>query len=227
MVGSINCMHWEWKNCSTVWKGQYSRGHAKPTIVLEAMASQDLWIWHAFFGAPGTCNDINVLDRSPVFDDILEGRAPRVSYEVNGHQYKIAYYLTYDIYPKWATLIQSILLPQGPKASLFASCQEAVRKDVERAFATLQAQFAIVRNPALFWDKERMGKIMRACTILHNMIVEDERDQETQFDLSDFVQDEGSGTSYVNYYFSTKISTNMNNMMANRAQIRQEEMHRN
>ena len=44
MVGSIDCMHWEWKNCPTAWKGQYTRGSGKPTIVLEAVASQDLWI---------------------------------------------------------------------------------------------------------------------------------------------------------------------------------------
>ena len=72
--------------------------------------------------------------------------------------------------------VQSIPLPQGPKASLFATHQEAVRKDVERAFGVLQARFAIVKNPALLWDKIKIGKIMRACIILHNMIVEDERD---------------------------------------------------
>ena len=44
MIGSIDCMHWEWKNCPTAWKGQYSRGSGKPTIVLEAVASYDLWI---------------------------------------------------------------------------------------------------------------------------------------------------------------------------------------
>uniref|UniRef100_A0A0D3ATT2 DDE Tnp4 domain-containing protein n=1 Tax=Brassica oleracea var. oleracea TaxID=109376 RepID=A0A0D3ATT2_BRAOL len=44
MIGSINCMHWEWKNCPTAWKGQYSLGSGKPTIVLEAVASYDLWI---------------------------------------------------------------------------------------------------------------------------------------------------------------------------------------
>uniref|UniRef100_A0A0D3E216 Uncharacterized protein n=1 Tax=Brassica oleracea var. oleracea TaxID=109376 RepID=A0A0D3E216_BRAOL len=36
MIGSIDCMHWEWKNCPTAWKGMYSRGTEKPTIVLEA-----------------------------------------------------------------------------------------------------------------------------------------------------------------------------------------------
>ncbi|KAG2305248.1 hypothetical protein Bca52824_033899 [Brassica carinata] len=62
MIGSIDCMHWEWKNCPTAWQGMYSRGTDKPTIVLEAVASYDLWIWHAFFGAPGTMNDLNILD---------------------------------------------------------------------------------------------------------------------------------------------------------------------
>ncbi|XP_019099380.1 PREDICTED: uncharacterized protein LOC104777507 isoform X2 [Camelina sativa] len=55
MIDSIDCMHWEWKNCPTAWKGQYTRRSGKPTIVLEAVASQDLSIWHAFFGPPGYC----------------------------------------------------------------------------------------------------------------------------------------------------------------------------
>ncbi|XP_048604682.1 uncharacterized protein LOC125582169 [Brassica napus] len=116
----------------------------KPTIVLEAVASQDLWIWHAFFGPPGILNDINVLDRFPVFDDIIYGRAPRVEFTVNGHKYHRAYYLTGGIYPKWPTFIQSISIPQGPKDVLFAERQEAARKDVERAFGVLQARFAII-----------------------------------------------------------------------------------
>jgi hypothetical protein len=32
--------------------------------MLEAVASLDLWIWHAFFGVAGSNNDINVLDQS-------------------------------------------------------------------------------------------------------------------------------------------------------------------
>ncbi|GJW84694.1 putative ribonuclease H-like domain-containing protein, partial [Tanacetum coccineum] len=52
------------------WQGQYGRGDKKyPTIMLEAVASQDLWIWHAFYGMAGANNDINVLDNSPLFDD--------------------------------------------------------------------------------------------------------------------------------------------------------------
>ncbi|GJZ75142.1 ALP1-like protein [Tanacetum coccineum] len=40
-----------------------------PTIILEAVASHDLWIWHAFFGVAGANNDINFLDNSLLFDD--------------------------------------------------------------------------------------------------------------------------------------------------------------
>ncbi|XP_048611448.1 uncharacterized protein LOC106393301 [Brassica napus] len=131
-----------------------------------------------------TLNDLNVLDQSPVFDDILEGRAPRVRYVVNGHQYDLAYYLTDGIYPKWSTFIQSISLPQGGKAELFSKVQESTRKDVERAFGVLQARFAIVKNSALLWDKAKIGQIMRACIILHNMMVEDERDGYTQYNTT-------------------------------------------
>uniref|UniRef100_A0A0D3BP35 DDE Tnp4 domain-containing protein n=1 Tax=Brassica oleracea var. oleracea TaxID=109376 RepID=A0A0D3BP35_BRAOL len=225
MIGSIDCMHWEWKNYPTAWKGQYSRGSRKPTIVLEAVASYDLWIWHAFFGPPGTLNDINVLDRSPVFDDIIKDLVPQVTFSVNGRKYHLAYYLTDGIYPKLATFIQSIPIPQGPKARLFAQHQEAVRKDVECAFGVLQVRFAIVKNPTLFWDKAKIGKIMRACIILHNMIVEDEQDEYTHFDVSELQQGEDTRTSHVDLTFSTDIPSNIANMMGVRTRIRDRQMH--
>ncbi|CAM8940141.1 unnamed protein product [Rhodiola kirilowii] len=83
MIGSIDCMHWEWKNCPVAWKAQYQGRAGVATLVLEAIADRDLWIWHSFFGIPGLCNDLNVLHRSPVFQDILEGRAPPVNFTVN------------------------------------------------------------------------------------------------------------------------------------------------
>uniref|UniRef100_A0A0D3DSA4 GRF-type domain-containing protein n=1 Tax=Brassica oleracea var. oleracea TaxID=109376 RepID=A0A0D3DSA4_BRAOL len=219
MVGSIDCMHWEWKNCPTAWKGMYSRGTGKPTIVLEAVASSDLWIWHAFFGAPGTMNDLNILDRSPVFDEIINGNAPQVNFYVNGSEYHLGYYLADGIYPKWGTFIQSIRLPQGPKNCLFAKKQEVVRKDVERAFGVLQARFAGVRNPSNLWDKNKIGNIMKTCIILHNMIVEDERDSYTQH-ASEFQQGED-----VDHTFVVKRTKSLGTILGRRAEVRDRQRH--
>ena len=54
--------------------------------------------------------------------------------------------------------------------------QEACRKDVECAFGVLQSRFAIVKGLSRFWEKQILHDIMSACIIMHNMIIEDERD---------------------------------------------------
>nr|GEV68623.1 protein ALP1-like isoform X1 [Tanacetum cinerariifolium] len=139
MLGSIDCMHWEWKNCSVSWQGQYGRGDKKyPTIMLEAVASQDLWIWLAFYGIAGANNDINVLDNSPLFDDLLDDLAHVVSYVVNGVEYRNGYYLADVIYPEWASFVKSFTVVTDPKHTHFKQRQESARKDVERAFGVLQ-----------------------------------------------------------------------------------------
>uniref|UniRef100_A0A2N9F603 DDE Tnp4 domain-containing protein n=1 Tax=Fagus sylvatica TaxID=28930 RepID=A0A2N9F603_FAGSY len=96
MLGSIDYMHWKWKNCPTAWKGQYTGHSREPTLILEAVASYDRWIWHAFFGLPGSHNDINVLEHSSIFTELTQGRAPPVNYSINGHDYTMGYYLADD-----------------------------------------------------------------------------------------------------------------------------------
>nr|XP_011468392.1 PREDICTED: uncharacterized protein LOC105352590 [Fragaria vesca subsp. vesca] len=44
MIGNIDCMHWQWKNCPTAWAGEYSGRKKIPTIILEVVASYDTWI---------------------------------------------------------------------------------------------------------------------------------------------------------------------------------------
>jgi hypothetical protein len=39
-------------------------------MILETVATHDLWIWHAYFGMPGGCNDINVLP-SRILSELL------------------------------------------------------------------------------------------------------------------------------------------------------------
>ena len=176
MLGSLDCMHWKWKNCPTAWAGQYRGRYGSPTIILEAVADYDLWIWHAYFGMPGTNNDINVLESSHLFSNMAKGIAPTAHYVIQGKEYNMGYYLADNIYPKWSTIVQTIHEPQGTKRKYFAMRQEACRKDVERAFGVLQSRFAIVAGPSRFWSKNVLHDIMTACIIMHNMIIDDERD---------------------------------------------------
>ncbi|RYE23073.1 MAG: hypothetical protein EOP45_07320 [Sphingobacteriaceae bacterium] len=145
-------------------------------MILEAVADYDLWIWHAYFGMPGSNNDINVLESSHLFSNLTQGIAPPAHYIIQGNEYNMGYYLADSIYPKWSTIVQTIREPRGRKKQYFAMKQESCRKDVERAFGVLQERFAIVAGPSRFWRKDVLKDIMTTCIIMHNMIIEDERD---------------------------------------------------
>ncbi|GJS63519.1 ALP1-like protein [Tanacetum coccineum] len=52
MLGCLDCTDWEWFGCPVTHKAQYCRRDLGPDpfILLEVVASKDLWIWHAFLG---------------------------------------------------------------------------------------------------------------------------------------------------------------------------------
>ncbi|CAL9005474.1 unnamed protein product [Prunus brigantina] len=127
-------------NCPTAWQGDYGNRKGQKSVILEAVAGFDTWVWHAFFGVVGSQNDLNVLGQSPVFNDVLRGEGPNITYQINNTVYQIGYYLANSIYPRWTTFVKSISNPRSQKQRLFASYQEGYRKDVERCFGILQAR---------------------------------------------------------------------------------------
>ncbi|XP_058222952.1 uncharacterized protein LOC131332670 [Rhododendron vialii] len=156
MLGSIDCVHWKWKNCSTAWKGMYSGHIREPTVILEAVASYDRWIWHSYFGLPGGNNDINVLKRSSVFTELAQGCAPPANYSINGHNYTMGYYLA-----------------------------------------------DVIRQPARFWGHSMLKVVMKACIIMHNMIIEDEREDDAQ-DF-EYERDDGPLPEPVSHEHTTEL----------------------
>ncbi|GKE15739.1 ALP1-like protein, partial [Tanacetum coccineum] len=124
-------------------------GFSRMVGSLDSVASQDLWIWHAFFGVTGSNNDINVLYQSPIFNDLVDG-----------------------IYPELAPLVKTISEPADDdhKRILYKQKQESTRKDVEREFGVLKKKWAILANLTRALRKDRIVSMMYTCIILHNMI---------------------------------------------------------
>ncbi|EMS50874.1 putative DNA-directed RNA polymerase I subunit RPA2 [Triticum urartu] len=108
-------------------------------------------------------------------------RLTRSWFVANGRTYNYGYYLVDDIYPKWQTFVKPLKKPEGKKELDFHNAQAAAKKDVERASGILQAQFAIVRGPARFWNQKMFWYIMHACVIMHNMIIENEHGQDVDY----------------------------------------------
>jgi hypothetical protein len=130
-------------------------------------------------------NNINVLQRSPIFTRLAEVQGPQVNYSINCNDYSMGYYLADRIYPSWAIFVKTIPEPQGNKKKYFTKAQEACRNDVERVFGVLQSRFAIVHRTACLWDDKSLGNIMMAYITMHNMIVEDERDKEADLNYDE------------------------------------------
>ena len=171
IIGSIDCAKWWWKNCPTAYHGQYKGKEGVAAVTLECIADDQLWIWHLFFGMPGSANDINVLESSTLSKKIANGPYPvLIEYEVAGETRYMPYWLADGIYPNWSCFVQTVSHPVTKKETQMATCQEAARKDVERAFGVLQGKWHIIARHSRFWYKRTMITTMKCCVILHNMI---------------------------------------------------------
>ncbi|XP_062535369.1 uncharacterized protein LOC134204578 [Armigeres subalbatus] len=134
------------------------------------------------------------FSESPVYTDeqferrfhLYNGTLPEITYVINNHTYNTGYYLADGICPPLATLVQTISSTVGQKRKHFATMQESARKDVERAFGAMTEKFAIIKQPARLWNNEDLNMVMRCCIILHNMIIEDQRNEPTHFPHSSF-----------------------------------------
>lgn len=81
MVGSLDVMKVHWENCPTAWKGQFEGKENEPSIGLEAVADYNLWFWHDCFGFPGALNDINIWEKSTLFESFQDGYFSELDFE--------------------------------------------------------------------------------------------------------------------------------------------------
>ena len=81
MLGLLDCMCVHWKNCPITYQGAYQGKEKFSTLVLETIANHNLWFWHAAFGFVASCNDINIVNVSPLHQQFLDGSHSKIDFE--------------------------------------------------------------------------------------------------------------------------------------------------
>jgi hypothetical protein len=85
-----------------------------------------------FFWMLGSCNDINILQRLPLFSKLANGESTPMEFKASSHTYNMGYYLVDGIFPKLATFVKPLRAPEGKKLLQFHNTQAMARNDMER-----------------------------------------------------------------------------------------------
>lgn len=205
LVGCLNFEYWEWDNCPTGWSGRFkssSKVSSPPTIVLEAITSHDSWFWSAFFSTPGNCKDVDVFHpQPPIYSPrfqvpkfVPDLPTPYPSSIPEGQPVD-GYYLSSPIYPSNPPILIPSISSHPHQAlkdiptdhSIDSNPPSSIKTDQEldsmaledfyRSVQKLESRFQIIKLPCRLWSSNSMGIVLKTVIILHNMIVEDERDR--------------------------------------------------
>jgi len=191
-MGCLDCMHVHWRTCPTAWQGQFKNGKEdKSSLALEAVSDYNTWFWHSFFGTPGTCNDTNTWDQSPLLKRMLDGSMEECDFHFNvgTESFSEVRFMVDGICPELARFVKTVAVPLNKCQTNCVAWQEGARKMIERAFGILQRKFQILCRPAELFCMEEIADVVDACLILHNMMVEvrTERDEPEHLSICDAV----------------------------------------
>ena len=180
MLGSLDCSHTYWKNCPKAWQGSFKGKEKMPSIVLEAISDYHLFFWHVSYGYTGNLNDRTILSLSPLLDRLVDGsyqqveqQAGAVPFMVHNQTFMKTWITVDGIYPTYSRFVKGIKEPVTPTQRKYTKWQEAVRKDVERAFGVLKGTWQFLERPILLHNLTDISDRVTCCIILHNILVSD------------------------------------------------------
>lgn len=181
-LGSIDVDQIGWENCPTGQKGQHVGRSGKPTLALEAGVDANLWIWHWYFGEPGSLNDINVLERSTLWEDLTHGRIHELDFEfaINGEPFTMLWWFVDGIYPMLSRFLRAVSVPTSKVDCNYSPWHHCYRKDVERGFGVWEKKYHCVKHPMRMFKVDDIFYVVGGTIALHNMMVQEilERDEE-------------------------------------------------
>lgn len=114
--------------------------------MLDTVASYDL---ACIFLIEESNNDVNVLNESSLFTDMLKEEAPNVNFTVNKHEYNQWYYLVNGISPLVTRVCEDYFSPINFEAMDVCCILEGAQSIVKRAIGVLKARFNILASPGL------------------------------------------------------------------------------
>jgi hypothetical protein len=160
---------------------------------MEVVCDDYLYIWHLMFGIPGSKNDNNIMNASPLFSNIRAGKWPPYRPQIDMAGFPLSWfnYLADGIYPRFRIFAQTCSQPRTLREKLYSKHHEGARKSVERVFGVLFKRFGILYKPSRLLYKEDMRDVVRTCCILRNMIVRARRDRYTGTRSVRLPEDEG------------------------------------
>ena len=180
LMGSLDCTHTYWKNCPKAWQGSYKGKEEGPSIAMEALCDYHMFFWHVSYGYPGNFNDLNILALSPLLDRMIDGsfheleeKAGVVPYRIDEHEFTKTFILVDGIYPPYCRFVKGITNPSTKQKKKYTAWQEAVRKDIERAFGVLKGTWQFLARPIMGMNMEDIHAKVTCCIILHNILVSD------------------------------------------------------
>jgi len=160
-------------------------------MLLEAVADHNMWFWHSFFGTPGTCNDINAWDQSPLLESMVDGTMDSLDFEfqVGTDVFSKIWFMVDGICPELSRFVKMIAVPLNHFHNNCTAWQEGAQKMAERGFGILQRKFQILCCPVEMFHMEDIADIVNACLILHDMMVEirTQRDEPQHLSICDCV----------------------------------------
>lgn len=134
-----------------------------------------LWIWHLKFGFLGAMNDLNILDCSPFILEVRTGKRAqfKVAMHIAGRFIDWVYWAVDGIFPTYLVFLKTNLSPSNLREQFFSKAQESFCQGVERLYAVLFSRWHILATPSRIRYIEDMNDVVKCCSIMHNMLIEE------------------------------------------------------
>jgi Plant transposon protein len=106
-AGCLDVATWDWANFPVALHGSHTGKSTRPCLRLACVCDDYLYIWCLNFGMPGAKNDLQILDRSPLFQRLRTGRWSPVRPDTMIGAFRLSwfFYLTDSIYPRWRIFV--------------------------------------------------------------------------------------------------------------------------